>query len=185
LTLLAAVGLVLGCAGALYSLVNARMMLEGRDRYVATYREAAERQLPATTEGISREELGRLFESVAEAVYARRGVALSLAAMDLILSLLLFAGCARAMRGQLWGLSAWSLAAAASIPYALVDTAYSMMKTRDVAVVVEGAGKLGDLGRAWLSLQTMGTLLAMSLQILYFGACLLYLRRPSVRQLFR
>src|SRR5258706_907512 len=121
--------MLLGCFGALYSMVVFRSLLEPRDRYVATYREAAAREPLAVADGVPKQEVEQLFERVAGAIYDRRGAALPLAAMNVILSTLLFLGCGRALRGNPWGLSAWTVPAAASIPYQLPDAGYALVKT--------------------------------------------------------
>jgi hypothetical protein len=185
LTLLAALGMLLGCFGALYSMVVFRSLLEPRDRYIETYREAASREPLMVGEGVSKEDVERLFEQVAGAIYDRRGTAIPLAAINVILSTLLFLGCGRALRGNPWGLSAWTLAAAASIPYQVLDAVYGLVKTREIATVVAQSGKLAAMSGAWTSVQTSASLLQASVEILYFGICLLYLRRPSIQALFR
>jgi hypothetical protein len=171
--LLAIVGVLLGSFGSFYTLLQGTALLAEHDQYVRSYREAAERALPPLAPGTP-DDRGALFEKVADARYARRGVALPLAAINVILSLLLLAGCLRALRGQAWGLSAWTVAAAASIPYQVLDAAHSALELRDVAAIVQAPGDhsiVFVLG--W-----------MCVMILYYGVCVIYLRRPEVKARF-
>jgi hypothetical protein len=182
---LAIFGLILGGFGSLYSFASSMPLLSSRDQYVAIYREAAEKQSAVVPTPALRDELVHMYERQADTVYSRRGVQLPLAAMNIILSMLLFAGCTRALRGQGWGLSAWTMAALASIPYTVLDVAFSVVQARDLSAVFrETAGPMGLLSTSWLTIQTMLTMLKATAELLYFGACLLYLRTAQIRKLF-
>ena len=184
LYVLAGFALVLGTFGTLYATSSAAQYLLSRDQFVQQYREQAEKQLHLPGEHATREQLLQLCEREADALYARRGLSISLAAMNAILSMLLFAGAARAMRGLKWGLSAWSLAASASIPYTVLALTASIVEARDLLAIYRPLGALGDdlsfarrLLLAWSEVKA-------AVEILYFGACVIYLRRPSLRKLF-
>jgi hypothetical protein len=133
----------------------------------------------------SRDEVLRVVEKQADLVYSRRGVALPMAAMSFILSLLLFAGCARAMRGLAWGASAWSLAAVASLPYQILDAAFAVVQVHDLSTALDGmtTGAVMFAG-ARGSLQILFAVVKGALLAAYFVVCALYLRRPAIRALF-
>ena len=105
--------------------------------------------------------------------------------MNVILSFLLFAGCARALRGQSWGLSAWMLAALASIPYNLIDCALALVQSNNLRLAFHGAaGPLGEFARQWVSVESMTAMLKTTVELLYFGICVVYLRRPEIQARF-
>jgi hypothetical protein len=131
---------------------------------------------------LSRDEVLRIVEKQADLVYSRRGVALPMAGMNFILSLLLFAGCARAMRGLAWGASAWSLAAVASIPYELLDVAVAVVQARDLAGAFDGTSGVVVVGSSTLQIGLVA--LKAAILSVYFVSCAVYLRRPAVRALF-
>lgn len=134
---------------------------------------------------LSRDDVLRVVEKQADLVYGRRGVALPMAAMNFILSLLLFAGCARAMRGLPWGASAWSLAAVASLPYQLLDVAFAIVQARDLSAALDGLSSGAVLfGSTRGSLQILFAAVKGGLLAVYFVSCAVYLRRPSIRALF-
>jgi hypothetical protein len=129
---LAAFGVITGSYGALRAIGSAAMFAKPRDIYlqVVTANNAGlEQFVPAA-------ELERYDAREADARYSRRNAALPLAGVGLILSCLMAAGAMRAMRGDRWGLSAWSFAAAASIPYQLVNLALTMVMARDLSQAV-------------------------------------------------
>jgi hypothetical protein len=145
-----------------------------RDRW-KEMRRTAELLLVAPPDPKTTEDTPKLVERRADIVYARRYAALTLGVINLILSGLLFAGCARALAGQPWGLSAWSVAAAASIPYRLLESAYLMVLVRDLSAVESSSQA---------ALATVVVPTQMVLVVLFYGACLVYLRRPKLRALF-
>lgn len=174
--------MVLGGFGAMYSIASAPLLLGTRDNFVRTFREASMRQLPSVAPPAQLEQMA---EREADARYNRRNAQLPLLAIELIVSLLLFAGVTRALRGQRWGVAAWSLAATVAIPYQLLDTALTLVQSRDLeAIFMALPPPLNFLRVASLELQTMLGVIIGGLEIAYFTACLLYLRRPSVRALF-
>jgi hypothetical protein len=81
------------------------------------------------------------------------------------------------MRADAWGLSAWSFAAAASIPYQLLDLLLTLVMGRDVA---RGAAMVPPMHR----LAQLGSILLCGVAILYYGICVIYLRTPAVRRAF-
>jgi len=185
LFILAAFGMILGGFGMLYAMTAGAALLAPRDAYLQAHHEAAEKQLGGATPE-AREELVRLTEKQADVIWSRRGVALPLAAIDLILSFLMLAGCLRALRGQSWGLSAWLLALKLSIPYVILDSAFSFVRARDMAAIYrDTTGPFGLMAQSMLSLQSLTTLVKSTLELLYCGAAILYLRRPQIRALFR
>ncbi len=185
LYVLAAFGLVLGSFGTLYALSSATPFLLTRDQFVGAVRDEAEKQLPVPADGADRGQLVHLEERKAEVLYARRGVALPLAAMNLILSALLFAGTARAIRGHAWGVSAWSLAAAASVPYTLLAFAAFIVESRAlIAAFRETPGPLAELNVTTQHLKELAVAFQAALEVLYFAISWLYLRRPALRKLF-
>jgi hypothetical protein len=199
--------MILGALGAYRALQEFLDLTSSRDRFVARHKDAfvfrdemppldvdggmpdagvaapVVKSAPANDAGtaIPKQMAG---DRLAEARYARRGVLLPLAAVNMILSLLLFAGCTRVLRGQAWGLSAWLLCAMVSIPYHLLDCTVSVVQARELAAVLEGLhDNEAALALNIIDLSMMWTLLKSGLEILYFAVCLLYLRRQSIRSL--
>jgi hypothetical protein len=178
LFVLAAFGLVLGGFGGMYALATGTQLLQTRDALIAHVKEQAER-LGADEQTTARA------QKEADAMYDRRGAHLPLVAANAILSWLLFLGCGRALRGNLWGFSAWKFAAAASVPYTVLACAFSLVQAGDFRAIyssipgAEGAALMLQLG-----LQRLGGLFLAAVELIYFVACVLYLRRPSIRALF-
>jgi hypothetical protein len=181
--LLAAVGILFGSLSAMYATFSASAYLKERDAFVDMYTQAAAGILnpsPSPSPSPSPDPAlvaarEKLPQRVAETLYARRGVVLPLAAVNLILSALLLFGCLRAWRGTMWGLQAWTWTCLASIPYQVLNTASFALQTRDLAPLFDEKMK-PNLAAA---------LLWMTLCILYYGVCLVYLRRARIRELFR
>ncbi|MDB4969384.1 MAG: hypothetical protein JWN44_5073 [Myxococcales bacterium] len=176
---LAAFGLVSGAFGAQSAIITGLSMLAPRDAYVhaiAARNEPLKSLIPPA-------ELERWSVREAEARYDRRNAAIPLSGVGLILSCLLFAGCLRAMRGDAWGLSAWSLAASASIPYQLISTALAVATTRDLTTIFSAAPATVMMLVAKLQLEMLGALVLGGLALVYFGTCVLYLRTVGVRRL--
>jgi hypothetical protein len=109
---------------------------------------------------------------------------LPIAAVGLILSMLLFAGSLRAMRGDPWGLSAWQLAAAAGMPYQLLSTILAVATAHDLTRAFADAPPSAMMLVAPLGLETLLAILSGGIAILYLGTCVLYLRTPGVRSHF-
>jgi len=170
LYILAALALLLGSFGTLFTVSRAVPLLLSRDQFVSEVRHSAER-LPLNVNDVAEKE--------ADVVYSRRGVALPLAAMNLILSVLLFLGAGRAMRGSPWGLSAWHVAATANIPYTILATVFSLVQTRELRAVMPDVAADAVAG-----VLSTGAIFWGGLEVLYFAACVLYLRRASIRSLF-
>ena len=183
LYVLAAFGLMLGGFGTMYSVSSAVPLMSSRDQYVAANIEQAEAQLPLAD--ALKPERDKAIEKQADALYARRGVTLPLAGMNLILSFLLFAGCVRALRNQQWGHSAWSLAALVSIPYTLLDCGFEVVQHHDLAAALRSiSGPMAAFTDVGLSWRHFFTMLKGSLEVAYFVTCVLYLKRAPVRALY-
>jgi hypothetical protein len=178
---LAAFGVIAGAFGATQAIANAGLLLKPREAYVDLI--AARNELMFKPM-VPAADLERYGVREAETRYGRRNAALPLAAVGLILSSLLFAGCMRAMRGDAWGLSAWTLAASASIPYQLISTALDYVIASDVTRAFVGAPASAMPLAMHLQTETLGSILMGGLSTLYFAACVLYLRNPSVRRRF-
>jgi hypothetical protein len=86
-----------------------------------------------------------------------------MAAMDFILSMLLLAGCLRALRGTAWGWSAWKFACLLFLPYQALNLLHAI--------------KLNELQPAYLA--------AWGVACLYYVISFWYLRRPQIAALFR
>jgi hypothetical protein len=184
---LAFIGLVLGCFGCFYAMSDASMLLMPREKLVSAVREYHDKQLGQAKPEI-RELRLRIAEKQADAHWSRRNVALPLAAVELILSVLLFAGCARALRGMAWGHSAWLLAAKITIPYLIVRCAFAFVQARDLAAIYgsdPGLGPEATMRLAELSLVTLSSVFKAGLQLIYCVGSILYLRRPEIAGLFR
>ena len=189
LTALIVVGLCAGGFGAMYAVGSSLPLLGERDGYVKAARDAAERQVPKLATDAPKASMVDLVGKQAEVVYARRNAQLPLAALDLVVSLLLFAGCARALQLKAWGWSAWLLAVTASVPYQLLDLMLGLAVLRDLSsqlasVVPEASTPAGQFAQAWLSLQALGALIKAGLLLLYYVVCAMYLRRAQTRALF-
>jgi hypothetical protein len=177
LYVLGAFGLVAGAIGAQTSVSTGLQLLGPREAYVQAI--GIQNQLYKSM--VPAAELERWSQREGEVRYGRRNAALPLAAVGVILSLLLFAGCLRAMRGDAWGLSAWSLAAVAGIPYQLLTSALTLVMARDLTRVFADAPKATlPLGEKIFVL-TLVTLVTSGLAILYYGGCILYLRTLDAR----
>jgi hypothetical protein len=179
---LAIIGVVLGGSGAMYAITSAPLLLGSRDAMVRAYRDSAAKGASPLTPA---DQLELMAEREADARYSRRNAQLPLYGIELIVSCLLFAGCSRALRGLAWGAAAWSLAATVAIPYQLLDTALTLVQARDLqAAFITLPSPLNMARILWLDFSTLGSVLVGGVEILYFAACLVYLRRPSVRELF-
>ena len=178
LYVLAAFGVISGSYGSLQAIGSAALYAKPREVYLA----AVTAQNEALKSFVSAPALERYDGREADARYGRRNAALPLAGVGLILSALMFAGALRAMRGDGWGRSAWSFAAAASIPYQLVNLALTVVIARDLAAAVAELPPVAQLivGNA----QRMASIAFCAVAILYYGVCVIYLRTPTVRRAF-
>lgn len=182
LSVLAFSGVVMGGFGAMYAITAAPMLLGSRDAMVRVYRESAARGASPLTPA---DQLEQMAEREADVRYSRRNAQLPLLVIAFIVSGLLFAGCSRALRGQAWGAAAWALAATVAIPYQLLDTSLILVQARDLEAAFITLPRPLSLARVLLlDLETLKSVLVGGVEILYFAACLFYLRRPSVRALF-
>jgi hypothetical protein len=185
LYVLAAFGLVLGSFGALYAPSSAMAFLGTRDQFVSALRDEAQRYPLIPAEPKARAQFLELAEREAEVLYTRRGVALPLAAMNLIVSLLLLAGAMQAMRGEAWGVSAWSLAAAVNIPYTILSLLFFLVETRELnAVFREAGGAVGESRVLQQHVKALGAMIAATVELVYFCGTWLYLRRPALKKLY-
>jgi hypothetical protein len=170
---LAVVGLIMGALGTAISVVTVGVLLRPAEELA---------QLKPTEPATTPTQQRALVQT--EVLIGRRGAILPLATMNLILSVLLFAGCRRAMRGDPWGASAWSFAALASILYQVLATVLQLIL-------------LGEIQRASANLSpnlvdphavgpssASATLVVAGVEILYYAVCVLYLRLHSVRRRF-
>lgn len=176
LYVLAAFGVITGSYGALRGVTAAATFVKTHDEYEKLVKANTDVLKPvvgaAEVEYYTRE---------AEARWSHRNAALPLAAVGIILSCLIVAGAMRSMRADAWGLSAWRFAAAASIPYQLVSLALELVTARDLSGAVAALPPMQQLiaGGAWrLSIVLCG------LSVLYYGACVIYLRTPLVQRAF-
>jgi hypothetical protein len=176
LYVLAAIGVVTGSYGALRGVTAAATFVKSHDEYekLVKLNTEALRSLvgPAELEYYGRE---------AEVRWSHRNAALPLAAVGLILSCLVVAGAMRSMRADAWGLSAWRFAAAASIPYQLVSLALELVTAHDLSAAAATLPPMSQLiaGGAWRL-----TIVLCGVSVLYYGACVIYLRTPLVQQAF-
>jgi hypothetical protein len=165
LYVLAAFGIIAGGYGSINSVTSAAMLLKPPEEFaklIVEHNELWQPQLPKA-------ELDRQSAREAEAAYGRRKAALPLAAVGLIVSCLLFAGCIRSMMGDRSGASLWSLAALASIPYQMLAMALSLLTLRDFARTLDAVPE-------GLRLVRMGIVISSALAIGYYASCLVYLR---------
>jgi hypothetical protein len=178
LYVLAAFAVISGSYGAMRALGTAAMFAKPREVYLQL--------VTANNEGlkpfVSAPELEKYDAHEADARYARRNAALPLAGVGLILSCLMFAGAMRAMRGDGWGVSAWSFAAAASIPYQLLNLALGVVMARDLAPAIAALPAMAQLlvGGG----QLIASVVFCGVALLFYGLCVIYLRTPTVRRAF-
>jgi hypothetical protein len=185
LYVLAAFGVVFGGWGSIESLNLGLGLLTPRDSYVEKIKTARMQSYDSmaslSTMMPNRAEFERYSDREADIRYGRRNAALPLALVGLILSCLLFAGCTRTMLGDPWGVGAWSTAALASIPFQLISTTLTLVITRDLTRALGDPSPMLQFqlhGEAFLKMLWAG------LTLLYYGACLLYLRSATVRARF-
>lgn len=144
---------------ALFALAVGQQLLVDRDEYVKRVKE----ELPALVSPSPSPGAPSLEEEAGKA-WDTRGVALPLAGISVILSMLMFAGCLRALRGSAWGASAWKTAALAWLAVQVVIVFFAAIKRPE---------SLND------------SVEAMLLGSIYPLTSLWYLRRPHIAALFR
>jgi len=175
---LAAFAVISGSYGAMRALGTTAMFAKPKEVYLQL--------VTANNDGlkpfVAQPELDKYDAREADARYGRRNAALPLAIVGLILSGLMFTGAMRAMRGDDWGRSAWSFAAAASIPYQLLNLALGVVVARDLAKAVAELPPMAQLlvGGG----QMLASIVFCGVAVLYYGMCVIYLRTPGVRRAF-
>jgi hypothetical protein len=175
---LATFGIITGSYGAWGAMSSISMFAKPREVYLAAVTANNEALKPF----VDAPALEAFDAHEADARYGRRNAALPLAGVGLVLSCLMFAGAMRAMRGDGWGLSAWSFSAAACIPYQLVSLALTMVTARDLGKAVAALPPMAQIfvGNA----QLLASIFFCALAILYYGVCVIYLRTPGVKRAF-
>ncbi|HEY2744120.1 MAG TPA: hypothetical protein VGL86_05845 [Polyangia bacterium] len=175
---LATFGVISGSYGALRAISSATMFAKPREVYLAMVTAQNEALKPL----VDAPTLEKYDAHEADARYGRRNAALPLAGVGLVLSCLMFAGAMRAMRGDGWGLSAWSFSAAACIPYQLLNLALTFVTARDLGKAVAELPPMAQLivGNA----QLLASIFFCAVAILYYGVCVIYLRTAGVKSAF-
>ena len=208
LRLLAVLSLCLGVWGAMSALtdVNRSLLLE-RSVYVVRVKE---RQLllfdqaKARPESPSpvlrpliepflklpRAEFERLSLLLGDALYDRRGVALPLGVLQLILCWLLLSGSLATLRRQPTGVSTWSWACWANIPFALLNMLVTFVHSRtlmsrlggtaaEALAAVTGRTREIEMATLWqlTRLFVMSQAFMEGLGVLFLGLTALYLQR--------
>jgi hypothetical protein len=159
LRLLAFFGILMSSTSALFAMSVASELLGDRETLIEkVQKEAQPSPSPSPVPGTPTQ------AEVAGMIWDARGVLLPLAAVFLILSTLMCAGCLRALRGSAWGASAWKTACAASLGVQAL-----------LALLLEI--KLGE--------GLPGLLVGLMLGSIYPLTTLWYLRRPQIAALFR
>lgn len=175
---LAAFAVISGSYGAVRALGTAAMFAKPREVYLQL--------VTANNDGlkpfVDQAALEKYDAREADARYGRRNAALPLAIVGLILSGLMFVGAMRAMRGDDWGRSAWSFAAAASIPYQLLNLALGLVMARDLAKAVAELPAMAQLVLG--GGQMLASIAFCGIAVLYYGVCVIYLRTAGVRRAF-
>jgi len=190
LIVLAVLTMVAGGFRACSSLNELTTFTLPRDTFVKLYREQAE-SVPATQlmPPSAREKLG---EQAGEQAWARRGVAIPLGVVNLVLGFLLFFGAMRALAGSHWGHGAWEWAARLSVPYVVVSTAMQLVVLRDAASQVTAVMREMGMGPPATSAMTdmVGTMIQFAvvigglLALALYVTCWVYLRRQEIRALY-
>jgi hypothetical protein len=175
LFVLGAFGLVIGALVSATSLNTALGLLLPRDKYIDIVKQQNPMGFllqPAQLEQFALHE--------AEAQYDRRLATLPLAVAGIVISCLLFSGALRSMMGDSTALATWSLAAMVGLPHRLLTFIAAVVTTHDVERLFGGLAKAPFLETPLALDQTIAGMAAVLLTI-YFAACLLMLRRLSVR----
>lgn len=180
LYVLGAFGLLIGVITSIVSVQTAVGLSISRDRYVAAVKDQADsRSVSKAFSPLPAADIERYVQQQAEAQYDRRLATIPLAVVGIVISCLLFSGAIRSMMGDGTALATWTLAATAAIPHRLLTFVATVLTVHDVQ------NGLGDLNKAPMLVGLLLVEQALSagwalLVTLYFAACLLYLRRPTL-----
>jgi hypothetical protein len=166
---LGAFGIIAGGYGSLNSVMSAALLLKPPEEFAKLVEEHNQFWAPQ----LPKDDVERYSKREAEVSYGRRKAALPLAAVGLIVSCLLFAGCIRSMMGDPSGPGLWSLASAVSLPYQLLAMALALLTLRDFSRALGPAPSLLQMA---LDVRRLGILVTSGIAMTYFGACLLFLR---------
>jgi hypothetical protein len=191
LTVFAVATIVVGGLGASHALsLQLAPLFDHHDTFVEQVRDSLDAQrLP----GLTSDERATLGLELGEREWSRRGVAIPLGLANLVTSFLLFAGAIEALRGRPWGHGAWEWAARLSVPYTLVATALAVVGVRDLAgpmaASLHAVSRGGPVdGGAFAELGVLlyeGLAVAWGVSLIgFYIACVVYLRRPSIKSLF-
>ncbi len=159
----------------MHAIATATPLLETRDKFVDAYRAFGETQenLPKP---LTKEQVVSALGKQADAVYARRGVILPLQVLNLVLSILLFSGAARILRGDPDGNDRLQLAATVSIPYHLLDAVYAWVQDRDITRALS-TPELKAFITPGFSLGIAVVTIKTAILIAFFLSTFVYLRR--------
>jgi hypothetical protein len=161
LRLLAFFGILMSSTSALFAVSVASELLNDRETLIEKVQKEAQ---PSPSPSPSPAPGTPTQAEVAGMIWDARGVLLPLAAIFLILSTLMCAGCLRALRGSAWGASAWKTSCAASLGVQAL-----------LALLLEI--KMGE--------GLPGLMVGLMLGSIYPLTTLWYLRRPQIAALFR
>lgn len=180
LYILGAFGLIIGAVTSAVSVNTAVGLSISRDRYVAAVKgQADSRSLGQALSPLPAADIERYVQKQAEAQYDRRLATIPLAVAGIVISCLLFSGAIRSMMGDGTALATWSLAATAAIPHRLLTFVATVLTVHDVQNGLGNLEKAPLLAGLLLVEQALSAGWALVLT-LYFAACLVYLRRPSL-----
>lgn len=142
---------------------------------------------------LPRPEIERLSLLLGDALYDRRGVAVPLGILQLILCWLLLSGSLGSLRRQPSGISTWTWACWANIPFSLLSMLVTFVHSRtlmarlgpttaDALAQVTGHGRDAELATLWqlTRLFVMSQAFMEGLGVLFLGLTALYLGRFRV-----
>src|SRR5262249_44247373 len=139
LTTLAVLAMVLGAGGGLSSVSTVVLLTETRDHYMAKAFPAEQRDSQAFPDEFLKEA-----EREAEAYYNRRGVAIPLAGVNFIVSILLFLAAGALLRGRATSIGSFRFAALVNIPYHVLQTVFSLVQIRDISMTPSPGSPLSE-----------------------------------------
>jgi hypothetical protein len=174
LYVLGAFGLLIGAMTSAVSVNTALGLTISRSQYV----DAVKSQNPMRVM-MQQAEFERFAQKEAEAQYDRRLATIPLAVAGVVISCLLFSGAIRSMMGDAAALGTWSLAATVAIPHRLLTFVTTVVTGHDVESGFGGLKQAPWLETPLAIEQTLAGVMAIFLTM-YFAACLLYLRRPTL-----
>jgi hypothetical protein len=182
LYVLGAFGLLIGAMTSAGSVNTALGLSIGRDQYVnavkGQYVDVIKSQNPLRTM-MKPADFERFAQKEAEAQYDRRTATIPLAVAGVVIACLLFSGAIRTMMGDVSALATWSLAAAVAIPHRLLTFVATVVTGHDVENALGGLKQAPWLETPLAIEQTLAGVVAIVLTM-YFAACLIYLRRPTL-----